>query len=180
MAKAQQIRNQVIDPWLPSEISILKKSKGITKDDLLKKLPRRSWKAISMKRKRLGLPSIIRRVPWNKGLTKRTSPIIASAAEKESKRKRELFAVGKIKAWNKGVIGKHWSRDLHDKLLSKHLNDLKKEGFLCISLTKVIPDAIAIKDGKIYGVELERGSPDYRKYASVQGFEDVFWFVYRD
>lgn len=179
MARAHQINNQSINPWTKEELEILETRKGITKEELMQLLPRRSWSAIIGKRKKLHLPKIIKRVPWNVGLTKFTNKVIADAAEKESKRKIALYAKGIIKTWNKGLNGGHWSKKTHEDMLINELDKLTKEGYKCISFSQVHPDGIALKDGKIFAVELERGSPNYSKYNLVTGYDDIFWFVYR-
>lgn len=55
--------------------------------------------------------------------------------------------------------------------------DFERKGFRFIPLVKVIPDAIAIKDNKIFAIELEHKIPRYEKYDGTQGFDDVIWII---
>lgn len=55
--------------------------------------------------------------------------------------------------------------------------DFEKRGFKFIPLVKVIPDAIAIKNNKIFAIELEHKTPRYEKYDRTQGFDDVIWII---
>jgi hypothetical protein len=58
---------------------------------------------------------------------------------------------------------------------------LEEQGFRVIPITNVIPDIIAIKNGKVFAVEVEYGScPDYTKYDDTryrQFFDDVMWII---
>jgi hypothetical protein len=44
--------------------------------------------------------------------------------------------------------------ELHEKKLKEELEKLKKEGYRVIDLERKCPDGIAIKDGKVYAVEI--------------------------
>lgn len=46
------------------------------------------------------------------------------------------------------------SSRLHQKILYKLLNDLDAQGFHTIDMTGCVPDAIAVKDNKIYAIEV--------------------------
>lgn len=56
---------------------------------------------------------------------------------------------------------------------------LEQEGFRIIPITSVIPDIIAIKDGKVYAVEVEYQRPNYEKYNGKfrDYYDDVIWIV---
>lgn len=57
--------------------------------------------------------------------------------------------------------------------------ELEKQGFRCIPITRVIPDIIAIKEGKVYAVEVEYKTPNYDKYTDEvkNRFDDVIWIL---
>jgi erythromycin esterase-like protein len=97
-------------------------------------------------------------------------------SEKTSHTRIQKYAEGRTVVWNKG---KHvqWNRKSHDKLLLEHLEKMSNQGFRVIPLLGVLPDGIAIKDGKVYAVELETTSPDYRKYSVTHAYDDVIWIV---
>lgn len=174
--RAQHLNNQVINPWTPKETQCLQNSKGKTKEEILALLPNRSWKAIRGKAKKLKIRKLTRRVPWNVGLTQLIDRRIALMSEKTSRARIERYAEGRTVVWNKG---KHvqWNRESHDKLLLEHLEKMKSQGFRVIPLLGVLPDGIAIKDGKVYAVELETNSPNYRKYSIAHAYDDVIWIV---
>ena len=170
------IHNQVICPWVPEEEQRLFTMKGSTKEESLEAFPNRTWSAIRGKAKKLKIRKLVRRIPWDTGLSKETDSRVRDLAKKTSKRRIQLFSEGRIVTWNKG---KHidWNRTNHDQLLLEEVAKLEAQGFRCIPLVKVLPDAIAIKDGKVYAVELETFSPDYDKYQKVDFYDDVIWIV---
>lgn len=57
--------------------------------------------------------------------------------------------------------------------------DLELQGFRCIPITHVVPDIIAIRDGKVYAIEVEYGKPNYQKYTETirQYYDDVIWIL---
>lgn len=61
----------------------------------------------------------------------------------------------------------------------KEVPELQKQGFRVIPITKVVPDIIAIKDGKVFAIEVEYGFPNYKKYTDdiKQFFDDVWWII---
>jgi len=83
---------------------------------------------------------------------------------------------------NNAMKGKHGlvgNRIAWDRIL-KEIPELEKQGFKCIPIGKVIPDIIAIKNGKIYAIEIEYQKPNYLKYNkdNYKGyFEDVIWIL---
>lgn len=136
---------------------------------------------------------------WNKGLTKKTDSRLAKSGNRLKGRK----------AWNKGLtkedprvkkytdklIGRKASEETRQKLrlcsrqaTSKHYEkilELKKEmeqqGFRCIPIGKVVPDIIALKDNKVFAVELEYQKPNYNKYTDdiKHFFDDIIWVIKR-
>ena len=54
--------------------------------------------------------------------------------------------------------------------------ELEKQGFRCIPIGKVIPDIIAIKDNKVYAIEIERNtlSPSGEWVGQVEELRE-FW-----
>jgi len=151
--------------------------KGSTKEELLKAFPNRTWSGIRNKAKKLKIRRLVKRIPWNKGKTKLGSKTIREMSEKMA-----LTRWNRYKKNGKLLLRKpdlSWERKEHDALLLKELKLMENKGFRCIPITGVIPDAIAIKNGKVYAVELETTSPDYDKYAKQCYFDDIIWIVYR-
>lgn len=55
---------------------------------------------------------------------------------------------------------------------------LEKEGYRCIPIGKIIPDIIAIRDGKIIAIEVEyTKNPRYEKYKYQKIYDDVIWIL---
>lgn len=76
-------------------------------------------------------------------------------------------------------IGNNYSELAYERILSE-IPELEKQGFKCIPIGKVVPDIIAIKDGKVYAIEVERGKPNYSKYDKdnyKKMFEDIIWIL---
>lgn len=73
------------------------------------------------------------------------------------------------------------------KILEEAKN-LESRGFRVIPLGKVVPDIIAIKDGKVYAIEIESkvrraGSNYYQKYDisdMKKYFDDIIWIIRRE
>ena len=72
-----------------------------------------------------------------------------------------------------------WKSKSHDFLIFEQRKKMELEGFKVITLKKVLPDLIAIKNGKIYAVEVETGSQraNYKKYEKVKDYDDVLWIL---
>jgi len=67
---------------------------------------------------------------------------------------------------------------IHDEALKLELEEIKKQGFRCIPIGLLRypkPDVIAIKDGKIFAIEVELSTIDYEKYNSIKDFDDIIW-----
>lgn len=71
--------------------------------------------------------------------------------------------------------------NIHDQLVLKDCTKLEKEGYRCILLLRRTPrpDIIAIKDSKVYAVEVERNQIQPKKYESVHSYDDIIWIVHR-
>jgi len=68
---------------------------------------------------------------------------------------------------------------VRNKRILQEIPELEKQGFRCIPITSVVPDIIAIKDNKIYAIEVEYGKPDYDKYTDEirKKFDDIIWII---
>lgn len=66
----------------------------------------------------------------------------------------------------------------------EEIKEFEKQGFRCVPTGgKVIPDFIAIKDNKVYAVEVEYGRhPNYSKYTDeVKSYvDDVIWILKKE
>jgi len=72
-------------------------------------------------------------------------------------------------------------RPLHKKYITKQCNQLKQQGFRVIPLDgvyRIRPDIIAIKENKVYAVEVEGGKPNYKKYANIPFYDDIIWVLF--
>lgn len=58
---------------------------------------------------------------------------------------------------------------------------LEKQGYRFIPLIKIRPDAIALKDGKVFAIEVEHGIPKYDKYTkeTLPYFDDIHWLIHK-
>lgn len=69
----------------------------------------------------------------------------------------------------------------HKQLIFETAQDLEKQGFrsIIIDVRSEVPqpDIIAIKDGKVYAVEIEIGrtKPRFHKYSKYNPYDDVWW-----
>ncbi len=89
--------------------------------------------------------------------------------------------------YKKGIFPKDWfkkSREGHDaadNLITEEMDNLSKQGFSVIPIGRnrdPKPDIIAMKDGKVYAVEVESSKPDYEKYGeNTKYFDDIIWVL---
>ena len=110
--------------------------------------------------------------------------------EKADKMRLKLSKSLQGKTWSKETREKMKSRQRgikeHWKLILEESNKLSKQGYRCIPITQTIPDIIAIKNNKIYAIEVEvqrdRNYIDMTKY-DVSGtkdlFDDIVWIIRR-
>jgi transposase len=93
-----------------------------------------------------------------------------------------------VKQWMKayGIRKKYdWSyhqdkKAIHEKYVDKVIKDLTAKGFRCVRLSSgPIPDIIAVKNGKIYAVEVETGGQqhEFDKYVGVSWYDDIIWVL---
>jgi hypothetical protein len=66
--------------------------------------------------------------------------------------------------------------------IEKEIPELEKQGFKCFPLTRIIPDIIALKEGKIYAIEVEYAQGrQKRKISKYKNFDykydDVIWIL---
>ena len=71
----------------------------------------------------------------------------------------------------------HRKLTLHHERILQEIPELEKQGFRCVPNTKIIPDIIAIKDNKVYAIEVEYQKPDYNKYTNCKLYDDIIWIV---
>lgn len=64
----------------------------------------------------------------------------------------------------------------HTNAIKQHIKELQEQGFKVFEPDrKPRPDIIASKDGKIYAIEVEFGTPNYNKYNNTTFFDDIIW-----
>lgn len=119
------------------------------------------------------------RPAWNKGK-------IGFKMSEETKQKMSKSRMGRTS----GMLGKKMSdeskrklslsqRRVHTRIIAE-LDNLTQQGFRCVPVGgKVKPDIIAIKDGKVFAVEVEYGKPNYAKYTDDVRvyFDDIIWII---
>lgn len=84
----------------------------------------------------------------------------------------------KISAYMNGK--KHADHSVTVKRILEECAELERQGFRAIPVGwRIIPDIIAIKDNKVFAVEVEYGKPNYSKYTpEIQAFyDDVIWLI---
>lgn len=67
---------------------------------------------------------------------------------------------------------------IHNDRLMEELAKLRLEGFRCIPIGLLKypkPDIIAIKEGKVFAVEVELSKIEYDKYTGITDFDDIIW-----
>lgn len=66
-----------------------------------------------------------------------------------------------------------------DKRIEEEISSLSSQGFRCVPVGgSVRPDIVAVKDGKIYAIEVEyKKRPDYSKYKNTDCFDDIIWIL---
>ncbi len=70
----------------------------------------------------------------------------------------------------------------HQKLILERGEELKGDGFKVFYPDIIRPDIIAVKNNKIYAVEIECDNhiPDTQKYNKADNFfDDIWWFIMR-
>ena len=94
------------------------------------------------------------------------------------------------KGWNKG---QKWSEEHKIKLrqrierthnrIIEEVKEFERQGFRCVPTGgKIRPDFIAIKNNKVYAVEVEYGRPNYSKYTDdiKQYVDDIIWILKKE
>lgn len=103
------------------------------------------------------------------------------ASEKTKEKQRNSWTLEKRKKARTRqlkYVGKESSSFKHYQLILEQAEKLKRQGFIVIPLTKVIPDIIALKGNKIIAVEVHNtGRPNYSKYTKdiKQFYDKVMW-----
>lgn len=84
----------------------------------------------------------------------------------------------KISVYMKGK--RHVNHAVTNQRILDECEELKRQGFRAVPTGgHVIPDIVAIKDNKVYAVEVEYGKPNYNKYLGKEGgyYDDVIWII---
>lgn len=70
----------------------------------------------------------------------------------------------------------------HEELVKEHAKLLEEQGFRVFPICRGLPrpDIIALKNGKVYAVEVVRRSkPNYEKYLETNPYDDIIWIFER-
>jgi hypothetical protein len=67
----------------------------------------------------------------------------------------------------------------HNEKILKVVNELSAKGYRCIPIHKKRPDIIALKDGKVYAVEVTHALPMHNKWDETDKkyYDDIIWIV---
>lgn len=140
------------------------------------------------------------KIPWNKGLTSKTDIRIKKYAKKLKGRKItwgdkiSITKTGKtVPKLSEKLRGRKQPKKLnikrsktlkrhqkdfleeHKQTLFSELKNLEKQGYKCIPIVKPLPDIIAIKDNKVFAIEVEFGKIEPKRYDGVTYFDDIIW-----
>ena len=102
---------------------------------------------------------------------------IANLGKKHTKEtKRKISISGKGKHFNENTHLITWKRILEEASI------LESQGYRVIPITKVIPDIIAIKNGRVFAFEVEyknANNPNIDKYTEdiKKYFDEVVWLI---
>ena len=159
--------------------SISKAMKGhTTSEETRKKIGMAN--SVSLKGKKQSLETIEKRafklrgrkrppfsLEWRMNLSKSTR------GKKRHSSEYKKFLSDKMK---NNIFAKTATKIAWERIL-KEIPKLEEGGFRCIPIGKPIPDIIALKDGKVYAVEVEYGNSDYEKYTeeTKKYYDDVIW-----
>ena len=92
-----------------------------------------------------------------------------------SEKHKKLLKEACIKSQKeKTHVARHYEKVLEECKI------LDTQGFRTIPLGAVIPDIIALKDGKVYAYEVEFGIPRYEKYNNIKFFDDIIWIIHKN
>jgi len=138
-------------------------------------------------------------VAWNKGLTSQDERVKRYLRPVNIKEKTCIVCGTKFTNHSLGLFGKafeirrfckkdcwkeyrlrrklEWKSKSHSFLINEQKEKMQADGYRVISLSGVIPDLIALRDGKVFAVEVETGSqqPNYKKYENRKDYDDVIW-----
>jgi hypothetical protein len=107
-----------------------------------------------------------------------------------SEESRRRYSLSKIGNKNPSYM-KKYTQEERKKLQNGHsityqrildeIREFEKQGYKCVPTDhRVRPDFIAVKNDKIYAVEVEYGKPRYSKYHDqeiMKYIDDVIWLV---
>ncbi len=68
----------------------------------------------------------------------------------------------------------------HDRAINEQMKNFRQQGFRVIPTGRqkdIEPDFIAIKDNKVYAIEVEMKCPNYDKYTDIKYFDDIYWIL---
>ena len=117
------------------------------------------------------------KIPWNKNITlpddtklKISKKLEGHKMTARTKKKMRKSGYGKHSGIKPAIIA--FQRILEE------IPELEKQGFRCIPIGQPIPDIVAIRDGKIYAIEIERQkNPNYKKYEGIEYYDEVIWVL---
>ena len=93
---------------------------------------------------------------------------------KETKEKLSIIVNEKLKK-NPNMF-KEWSEE-HEKSIEEEKLILELKDYKCTTMDHCRPDIIAMKDGKVFAVEVEFGKPDTNKYIGNNFYDDIIWLI---
>ncbi len=97
----------------------------------------------------------------SKGLKEyyKTHPHARKGAKHTEEAKQAIAEKNKVNFQGNNHIEMHFDR------IHAEVTELEEKGYRVIPITRIIPDMIAIKDGKVFAVEVDYNRPDHDKYT---------------
>ena len=100
---------------------------------------------------------------------------------------KQSYKNGTKISWNKGKKNSQEANEknrlsqlrIHTRIMDE-IKNLTKQGYRCIPVGgRVRPDIIAIKNNKVFAIEVEYGKPNYGKYDNeMKSFvDDIIWII---
>ena len=127
---------------------------------------------------------------------KRGRNISKSLTGRKLSPEHRLKAIKTLRKCRYSMLGKHHSVKTKKVLSDKNMGNkkyligfnrieveakkLEQQGFRVIPITRAVPDIIAIKDGKVFAIEVEYSNhPNYSKYTDDvrKYYDDIVWIL---
>jgi hypothetical protein len=114
-------------------------------------------------------------IPWDYGKKRPLS----EPSQRKGKKLEEIYGEtrGKELKAKCREMGRR-SKEIELKRVMSFKEDFEKQGYRFIPIVHRIPDAILVKDNRVFALEVERqgpGSADLTKYENWPFYDDIIW-----